>query len=76
MANQIVNCEVCGFEGVYTGKEWDKASTIIMGEYRNPTGHTGYRFECKDVKGCIDRVEANSIRLTVLSQSQFVGMRG
>jgi len=58
MANQIVIVKSAVSRASIPAKEWDKASTIIMGEYRNPTGHTGYRFECKDVKGCIDRVEA------------------
>jgi hypothetical protein len=66
------HCEICGVEGIYTGIEYDRNATIITMEYRNPrTGHIDTQRVSKDVKGCIDRIDRNAIRLNILSQSQI-----
>ena len=76
MTNQIRMCEVCGHEGIYTGKEFDPHAEIIEGEYYDRIlERDNTRYECRDVSACMRRIDANSIKLTVLSQSQIVNMR-
>ena len=68
MEKDMAWCSICGFEGEY-------GAEIIDEEYVDLCGHASVHCACRDVEKCLDRQEANSIRLTVLSQSQLVGMR-